>query len=131
MKNRLLPLIVLVIVFGGLFLPAIQPSIMGAVTLPDPLVFGIQSLFVFVIGWAFAAIGNTFPWFTNVFGQYADALAYLLAGSVLGVVQNYLDMIPPLWQTPAQLFLGFLVAVLTALQVFTLLGRAKVPTFRS
>jgi hypothetical protein len=131
MKKMLLPVIVLVVVLGSFFLPATQPAIASAVVLPEALAVGIQALFVFAAGWAFAQIGIAMPWFVKMFGQYADEIAFAFSAAVIGLIQNYLDMIPPLWDTPANLFLGFIVAVLTALQVFKLLGKLKVPSFRA
>jgi hypothetical protein len=40
-------------------------------------------------------------------------------------------LIPAQWETPANLFLAFIVAVLAALQVFRLLGKRGVKTFRA
>ena len=125
--KKIFPYIVLAAVGLFLFLPATQPMVMTAVTLPDPLVTGIQAVFVFVVGWAFAQ----FPIFDKWFGQYADEVAFALSGAVIGVIQSALDTIPPLWDTPANIFLAFIVAVLTAVQVFKLLGKLKVPTFRA
>ena len=129
MFKKIFPYIVLVAVALGFLLPVAQPTVMTAVTLPDPLVLLVQSAFVFAVGWAFTQIGGTLPWFDKLFGQYANAIAFALSGGVLAAAQTALDLIPPLWETPANIFLAFIVAVLTALQVFTLLGKAKVPTF--
>ncbi len=101
------------------------------VQLPDPLANGITALAVFVVGWLFAQIGNALPWFLKLFGQYADEIAFALAGGVIAFIQNWLNAIPPQWESPANAFLTFLVAVLAALQVFKLLGKMRVKSFRA
>lgn len=122
----------LFIVFGLALLTACSPAaVQTVVTLPDPLRLGIESLAVLVVGWVFAQIGTRLPWFVNLFGQYADEVAFALSGAVLATIQNYLNLIPPAWENAANLFLAFLVAVLAALQVFRLLGKARVNTFRA
>lgn len=101
------------------------------VQLPDPLASAITALAVFVVGWLFAQIGNVLPWFTKLFGQYADEIAFALSGAVIAFIQNALNAIPAQWENPANAFLTFLVAVLAALQVFKLLGKMRVKSFRA
>jgi hypothetical protein len=131
MKKIVLPLFVLAAVVAVFFVPASQTQVMGLVTLPDPLVLAIQTAFVFAAGWAFSQIGAAFPWFTNLFGKFADEVAFVLSGALIGFINNYLAMIPPMWETPANIFLGFLVSILAALQIFRFFGKAEVPTFRA
>jgi hypothetical protein len=99
------------------------------VTLPDPLQLAIQAFFVFIVGWAFAQIGARIPWFTKLFGQYADEIAFALSGAVIGIIQTWLNLIPPGWEMVGNLALALIVAVLAALQVFRLLGKARVKGF--
>jgi Na+/citrate or Na+/malate symporter len=106
-------------------------AIQRVVTLPDPLRIAIESIAVFAVGWLFAQIGMRLPWFVKLFGQYADEIAFALSGAVLATIQNFLNLIPAQWETPANLFLAFIVAVLAALQVFRLLGKRGVKTFRA
>ena len=101
------------------------------VTLPDPLANAIIGLCVFVVGWIFAQIGVALPWFVKLFGQYADEVAFALAGAFIASIQKLLNAIPPQWESPANAFLVFLVAVLAALQTFHLLGKAQVRSFRA
>lgn len=101
------------------------------VELPDALQSSIAWLSVFVVGWLFAQIGTVLPWFTNLFGKYADEIAFALSGALIGAVQNWLNMIPPAWEGVGNIALMLVVAVLSALQVFRLFGKAHVRTFRS
>lgn len=129
---KLISHVALVIVFAFALLTACSPSaVQTVVTLPDPLRLGIEAAAVFVVGWLFAQIGMRLPWFIRLFGQYSDEVAFALSGAVLATVQNYLNLIPAQWENAANLFLAFLVAVLTALQVFRLLGKTGVKTFRA
>ena len=126
MKNLLL------FVLLALLLVACSPAFaQTVVTLPDPLRLGIESLAVLVVGWIFVQIGTRWPWFVKMFGEYADEIAFALSGGVLATIQNYLNLIPVEWETPANLFLAFVVAVLAALQVFRILGKAGAKTFRA
>lgn len=121
----------LLVVFGFTLLVACSPAAaQSVVTLPDPLRLGIEALAVFVVGWVFVQIGTRWPWFSNMFGRYADEVAFALSGGVLVTIQNYLNLIPAQWEEPANLFLAFIVAVLAALQVFRLFGKLGVRTFR-
>lgn len=113
-----------------LVLTACAPTIQKVVTLPDPLRLAIESGAVLVVGWVFVQIGKALPWFVNLFGQYQDEIAFGLAGAVVMSIQNILNAIPPQWETPANLFLAFIVAVFAALQAFRLLGKAGVKSFR-
>lgn len=129
---KLISRIALFIVFAFAFLVACSPeAVQTVVTLPDPLRLGIEALAVFVVGWLFAQIGMRLPWFVKLFGQYVDEIAFALSGAVLLTIQNWLNLIPAQWETPANLFLAFIVAVLAALQVFRLLGKRGVKTFRA
>lgn len=101
------------------------------VELPDELQSGIAWLAVFVVGWLFAQIGAVLPWFTKLFGQYADEIAFALSGALIGTIQNWLNMIPPAWEGVGNIALMLVVAVLSALQVFRLFGKAHVRTFRA
>ena len=127
---KLISRVALIIVFGFAFLTACSPAFQQVVTLPDPLRLGIEATAVLVVGWIFAQIGARLPWFVKLFGQYADEVAFALSGGLLATIQSYLDLIPVQWETPANLFLAFIVAVLAALQVFRLFGKAGVKTFR-
>jgi len=101
------------------------------VSLPVEIQNAIVVLAVFVVGWVFAQISVRFPIFEKWFGQYADEIAFALSGAIIGAIQNALNMIPPAWEGVGNLALGLLVAVLAALQVFRLLGKAKIKTFRA
>lgn len=100
------------------------------VALPDTLQAAITGLAVFVVGWVFAQIGAALPWFVKLFGQYQDEIAFALAGAVIGLIQEALNMIPPAWEGVGNLALALVVAVLAALQVFRLFGKAGVKSFR-
>jgi len=101
------------------------------VELPGALQSGIAWLAVFAVGWLFAQIGAVLPWFTNLFGKYADEIAFALSGALIGTIQNWLNMIPPAWEEVGNIALMLVVAVLSALQVFRLFGKARVRTFRA
>lgn len=100
------------------------------VELPSPLQNAIVALAVFAVGWVFAQIGTALPWFTKLFGQYADEIAMALSGALIGVIQNALSMIPPEWEGVANAALVLIVAVLAAIGLFRSLGKAKVRSFR-
>jgi len=123
--------IILFIVFAFALVACSPAAVQTVVTLPDPLRLGIEALAVFVVGWVFVQIGTRWSWFVKMFGQYADEVAFVISGAVLATIQNYLNLIPVQWETPANLFLAFVVAVLAALQVFKLLGKAGAKTFRA
>lgn len=101
----------------------------GFVALPSELQAAIVALCVFVVGWVFAQIGAALPWFTNLFGQYADEVAIALSGALIGVIQGVLDLIPPEWEAVGNAAMVLLVAVLAAIGLFRTLGKAKVRTF--
>jgi len=101
------------------------------VALPDVLQNGIVTLCVFIVGWLFAQIGAVLPWFTNLFGKYADEIAFALSGAVIGIVQNWLNLIPLAWEGVGNIVLMLIIAVLGALGLFRLLGKAQVKTFRA
>lgn len=120
----------LIIVFA-FALTACAATVQQVVTLPDPLRLFIESAAVFVVGWLFAQIGARLPWFVKLFGQYADEIAFALSGAAIGVIQTWLNAIPPAWEGVGNLALALLVAVLAALGVFKILGKAQVKTFRA
>lgn len=101
------------------------------VELPQPLQVAITSLAVFVVGWLFAQIGAALPWFVKLFGQYQDEIALALAAAVIGVIQNALALIPPAWEGVGNIVLMLIVAVLGALGLFRLLGKAGVKGFHA
>lgn len=114
-----------------LTLSACAPTIQKFVTLPDPLQAAITALCVFVVGWVFAQVGAALPWFVKLFGQYTDEISFAIAGALIGVIQNWLALIPPAWEGVGNIALLLIVEVLGALQVFRLLGKAKVRSFRA
>lgn len=101
------------------------------VQLPDVLQSAIVALVVFAVGWVFAQIGTALPWFTKMFGQYADEIAFAISGAVIGLIQEWLNLIPPAWEGVGELALALFVAVLAALQVFRLVGKFGVKSFRA
>ena len=128
MKNlfRTLALLSIVIV-----LSACSPMLNRVVELPDQLAQGILVLSALIVGWVFAQVGAALPWFVKLFGQYQDEIAFAIAGAVIGAIQSALDTIPFAWEAVGNLALALLVAVLAALGVFKILGKAKVKTFRA
>ena len=114
-----------------LVLASCAPIVNQIVQLPTPLAAVIEAAAVFIVGWVFANIGVRLPWFVKLFGQYADEIAFAISGAVIGVIQTWLNAIPAQWETVGNLALGLIVAVLAALQVFRLLGKARVRTFRA
>lgn len=123
-------IVCLVVVFAFALSACSPAAVQQVVTLPDPLRLGIESAVVFAVGWVFVQIGMRWPWFVKTFGQYADEVAFAVTGGLLATIQSWLDLIPPQWETPANLFLAFVVAVFVALQAFRLLGKAGVKSFR-
>lgn len=101
------------------------------VVLPEKLQLLITAACVFVVGWIFAQIGMRLPWFTKLFGQYADEIAFALAGAVITLVQGWLNMIPPGWEDVGNIALTLLIAILTALQLFRFFGKMGVRSFRA
>jgi len=101
------------------------------VSLPVELQNGIMALCVFVVGWIFAQIGTRLSWFEKLFGQYQDEIAFALAGALIGVIQDTLNLIPVQWENVGNLALMLVVAVLAALQVFRLFGKVGVKGFRA
>lgn len=100
------------------------------VELPNQLQGAIVALCVFVVGWVFAQIGMRMPWFVKLFGQYADEIAMALSGALIGVFQNALNLIPPGWEAVGNAAMALIVAVLAAVGLFRVLGKAKVRSFR-
>ena len=131
MKNKSI-LFILLAIFALILSACAAPAMLQRVVeLPNALVLLIEAGFVFMVGWAFAAIGQRLPWFTKLFGQYSDEIAYALSGAVIGAIQSWLNLIPPQWETVGNLALGLIVAVLAALQVFRLLGKTGMRAFRA
>ena len=114
-----------------LVLVACAPIVNKVVTLPSALAQFIEAIAVLVVGWVFAQIGIRLPWFVKLFGQYADEIAFSISGALIGAVQTWFNAIPAQWESVGNLALALVVAVLTALQVFRLLGKAQVKTFRA
>ncbi len=127
---KIISCVSLFVVFAFAFLSARAPTLQSVVALPDPLRVAIEAGAVLAVGWVFVQIGTRWPWFIRIFGQYADEVAFALSGAVLAAIQNWLNLIPAQWETPANLFLAFIVAVLAALQVFRLAGKVGVKSFR-
>ena len=109
----------------------VQGVVQKVVVLPDALQNAITALSIFVVGWLFAQIVTRLPWFVKLFGQYADEIAFALSGALITYVQSLLAMIPPSWEGAGNAFLMFLVSVLAAIQLFKLLGKAGVKSFRA
>lgn len=130
MKIKSLLLVLLIFAFILSACSPAQAAIQRLVELPGTLVLLIESAVAFLVGWIFATVGQKLPWFVKLFGKYADDIAYAISGSVLLALQTWLNMIPPAWETVGNLALALIVAVLAALQVFRMLGRASVKTFR-
>lgn len=130
---KLISRVSLLVIFGFAFLVACSPpaAVQKVITLPDPLRLAIEAGVVFVVGWVFVQIGTRWPWFANLFGQYADEIAFAVGAAVLATIQNFLNLIPSQWEEPVNMFLAFLVSVLAALQAYRLLGKAHVKTFRA
>src|SRR5690349_7971462 len=104
--EKLITRISLIILFAFTLVACSPAGIQRVVTLPDPLRLGIEALAVFVVGWIFAQIAIRWPWFSQAFGQYADEVAFALSGAVLATIQSWLNLIPPQWEQPANLFLA-------------------------
>lgn len=134
MFTNLKKFIFLALVFFSIFMLAacapVQGVIQRIVVLPDALRNAITAAAIFVVGWLFAQIGMRLPWFVEFFGKYADEIAFALAGALITWIQNVLKMIPASWEGAGNAFLMFLVAVLAAIQLFRLLGKAGVKSFR-
>ncbi len=101
------------------------------VELPEKIQLLITAACVFVVGWVFAQIGARLPWFVQLFGKYADEIAFALSGTLITLIQGWLNMIPPGWEDVGNIALTLLVAVLAALQVFRFLGKVGVKSFRA
>ena len=131
LKKRTILFILLISVFVLAACAQVQGVVQKIVVLPDALQNAITALSIFVVGWIFAQIGTRLPWFVKLFGQYADEIAITLAGAAVTYIQSVLNMIPPSWEGAGNAFLMFLVAVLAAIQLFKLLGKAGVRSFRA
>lgn len=125
-----------VVILAVLILSAcapVQGVAQKVVAMPEALQVAITSLCVFAVGWVFSAIGNALPWFTKLFGQYADEIAFAIAGALVAVIQNWLALIPPAWEgvgNVALLLIVEVIAALSALQVYRLFGKAGLKSFR-
>lgn len=103
----------------------------SVVTLPDPLQIAITAGIIFAIGWLFAQAGNAMPWFTKLFGKYQDEVAIAVAGFVVRVIQDLLNMIPPSFEGIAAAILTLIVSIFSAITLFKLLGKVGVKSFRA
>lgn len=101
------------------------------VALPVELQNAITALSVLIVGWVFVQIGTRIPVFEKWFGQYVDEIAFAISGAVIATLQELLNKIPAQWDSVGNIVLSLLVAVLAALGLFRVLGRAGVKTFRS
>lgn len=122
--------LLLVVVVAVLALSACSAQATGFVELPEKIQTWIVAGCVFAVGWVFAQIGHALPWFTKLFGQYVDEIAFALSGAVIGLLQEWLNLIPPAWEGVGNMALMLIVAVLAALQLFRLFGKAGVKSFR-
>jgi hypothetical protein len=123
---RLISIVCIVLV-----LTACAPVVNRVVQLPGALAQFIEALAVLIVGWVFSQIGVRLPWFVKLFGQYTDEIAFAISGAVIGAIQTWLNAIPWQWETVGNLALALVVAILTALQVFRLLGKAGIKSFRA
>lgn len=122
--------LILLLVALGLMLSGCSDSAARFVEFPLQLQDAIVAVFVFAVGWLFAQIGARWPWFVKAFGQYADEIAITIAGALIGVIQNALNMIPPEWEAVGNAAMVLIVAVLAAIGLFRTLGKAQVRSFR-
>jgi len=129
--KKILVFVSLLLVFLLASCAQVQGAAQQVVTLPEVLQTAIVTLSVFVAGWVFAQIGAAAPWFTKLFGQYADEIAFGLSGALIGLIQEALNKIPPSWEGVGNLALMLVVAVLAALQIFRLFGKAGMKSFRA
>jgi len=97
------------------------------VQLPDATRLGITAIVVAVVGLAFAWIGGKLPWTVPFLSKYKEEISLALSASVIGWIENAL---PSAYPDISILFVQLILAVLAAVGLFKILGKAGVRGFK-
>jgi hypothetical protein len=98
------------------------------VPLPDASRLAITALVVAVVGLAFAKIGELIPWAVPFLSKYKEEISLALAAALIGVIENAL---PSAYPEISLLVVELVLAVLAAIGLFKVLGKAGVKGFRA
>lgn len=98
------------------------------VQLPEAERLAITTLVVAVLGLVFAKIGELFPWTVPFISKYKMEISLALAAVVVGFIENAL---PSAYPEISILFIQLVLAVLAAVGLFRILGKAGVKGFKA
>jgi len=115
----------LLVLLLGLLLTGCAATEQQFVQLPGPLQAFVTGLVIAAVGWLFTQLFQLWPWLYNLLGQYVGEVGLAAAAAVLGLIQNFLNLIPPQWETAANLALALIVEILIALGVSHFVGKVK------
>ena len=122
--------ILLALVFVAMFVVTgcASPAVAGFVQLPDAQRLVITAIVVAVVGLLFAKIGEALPWTVPFLTKYKEEISLALAAVVIGFIENAL---PSAYPEISLLVVELVLAVLAAIGLFKVLGKAGVKGFRA
>jgi len=135
MKNKNLVIVsslVVVGLFAFLLLggQSAQGVIQSVVQLPEQLQTIITGLIMAGVAWLFTQLFTAVPWLEKFLGQYVDEVGAFLSVTILGVIQDYLNLIPPNWEGVGNLALSIILEILIVVGFFKV-GRQLSRTYSS
>ena len=98
------------------------------VPLPDASRLAITAIVISVVGLAFAKIGELLPWTIPFLSKYKEEISLSLAAALIGLIENAL---PSAYPDISLLVVELVLAVLAAIGLFKVLGKAGVKGFRA
>jgi hypothetical protein len=105
-----------------------SPQVAQFVQLPDATQLGITTIVIAVVGLAFVWIGGKFPWTVPFLTKYKEEISLTLAAGLIGVIENAL---PSAYPEISILVVELVLAVLAAVGLFKVLGKAGIKGFRA
>lgn len=106
-------------------LAACAPVEQRFVEIPGPLQAFVSAAVIAAVGWVFTQLFQLWPWLKTFLGQYVDEVALAAAGTVLALLQDFLNLIPPQWEATAGVALTLIVEIILALGLFRTFGKVK------
>ena len=84
------------------------------VELPLPIQQFIFTAVTLAAGWLLAQLAKQWPKLAEFLGPYVDEAALVVAGLIVRAIQEWLNMIPPIWEGVGNAALALIVAILAA-----------------
>ena len=116
------------VLFAFLLVGCASPQAAQFVALPDATRLAITAVVVAAVGLAFAWIGTRLPWTVPILSKYKEEVSLALSGVLIGAIENAL---PSAYPEISLLVVELVLAVLAAIGLFRLLGKAGVKGFRA